>query len=65
MITYSKLNRTFFKVSKTFAILLSSVIRAEEASILTSAAVIGSDINDVSNGTCPDPLVLIKGYYMT
>ena len=45
MITYGKLNRTLYKVFKTFAILLSSVLRAEEASILNSSSVIGSDLN--------------------
>ena len=36
--------------------------RAEESSILNTATVIGSDIN---SGTCPDPQVLISGYFKT
>ena len=52
MVSYSKLYKVLFTTLKPLAILLSLVTRAEEASILTNATVIGSDFN---SNWCPDP----------
>ena len=40
--------------------IISPVTRAEEASVLAAARVIGSDID---NETCPNSSVLINGFY--
>ena len=61
MVFNSKLLKIIFITVQHFAMLLSPVTRAEEASILTAATVIGSDIHS----TCPDPSVLINGFYKT
>ena len=51
MVSYSKLYKVLFTTLKLFAILQSLVTRAEEASILTNAAVGG----DVNANNCSDP----------
>ena len=51
MISYSIIYKVNFTVLLHFAILLSLVTRAEEASILTSATVIG----DIGTDWCPSP----------
>ena len=56
------LSTTLHHVVILFTILFSSTSRAEESSILTTATVIGTDI---SNDWCPDPSVLISGFYKT
>ena len=62
MVSNSKLLKVIFITVQHFAMLLSPVTRAEEASVLATATVIGSDIK---SSTCPDPSVLISGFYMT
>ena len=51
--------KVIFKTLQFFAILLSLVTRAEEASILTTATVAG----DINETFCFDPLFLIAGYF--
>ena len=62
MFLYNRLTKLIFRILQHFAILLSLVTRAEEASILTSAEVIGSNI---SNTYSPNSSDLISGYYKT
>ena len=62
MFLYNRLIKLIFRILQHFAILLSLVTRAEEASILTSAEVIGSNI---SNTYSPNSSDLISGYYKT
>ena len=51
-----------FVILQCFMFFLISTVRGEEASIISSATVIGSNI---FSGWCPDPQVLISGYYGT
>ena len=62
MVTYSKFIRILFIILSQYTMLKISVTRAEEASILAAATVIHS--SDISS-YCPDPSVLINGFYNT
>ena len=54
--------KIIFTSLQLIVLLLNSEIRAEEASILTSAVLVGSEID---SGFCPDRTVLMKGYFKT
>ena len=62
MVSSSKLLKVIFITLQHFTMLLSPVTRAEEASILAAATVIGSDF---SSNCSLDPSVLINGFYKT
>ena len=60
MLYLNNLQRTFLTTMKHFAILLSTLTRAEESSILSRATVVGNNIN---TSACPDPSNLINGFF--
>ena len=62
MLYFNKFHKILFKTSLHFAILLSPTLRAEEASILTAATVIGTDIRSDRQSV---PYYLISGYFKT
>ena len=60
MLSYNKLYRTIFKTLQHFAICFISVTSAEEASVLSNATVIGSELNST---WCSDPNNIINGSF--
>ena len=60
MLYFNNIYKILFGASLLFAILLSATSRAEEASILTGATVIGTDIRDDRQAFKE---ALISGYY--
>ena len=62
MVANSKLLKIILITLQYITIFLCPITKAEEASILATATVIGSAINI---SVCPDSSVLINGFYNT